>query len=430
MPGSQEPDHERRRPVRGVLPEPEPLLSACANGPRRGSFYRVAETKLDGNERRYLNECIDTNWISSQGPFVERFEAAFAPQAGCEFAVACSSGTAALHLTLASLGIGPADEVIVPTFAMIATANSVRYTGAKVALVDAEPDYFNIDPGLVEASITPRTKAMIVVHTYGHPAEMPRLLDLARARGLHLIEDAAEAHGAELLGARVGGFGIAGTFSFYANKIIATGEGGMVTTNDAPLATMMRRLRAHAFNSDIHFLHDYVGFNYRMSNLQAAVGLAQTERFPAAVAARRRLRDAYDERLRSIPGLQLPTEAKEARSVFWVYSLRVGPAFGCGRDMLRAELARRGVETRSFFIPIHLQPAYSDQFSLQRFPVSEHLCKTGLYLPSSETLGNHDVDWICDQITSIHRSVTGRALSPNQSLSDGAGPPVIRHPRP
>jgi perosamine synthetase len=412
VPDSDDPAGARQRLRDGLLPAPEPPLSPCPDGPRQGGVYRVAETKLDGNERRYLNECLDSNWISSQGAFVERFEAAFAPQAGCAFAVACSSGTAALHLTLASLGIGPGDEVIVPTFAMIAVANSVRYTGATVALADVEPSYFNIDPGSVEAAITPRTRALIVVHTYGHPAQMGRLRDLAGMHRLHLIEDAAEAHGAELGGARVGGLGIAGTFSFYANKIITTGEGGMVTTNDAALATTMRRLRGHAFSSDVHFFHEHVGYNYRMSNLQAAVGLAQTERFPAAAAARRRLREAYEDRLRAIPGLSLPTEAAEARSAFWVYHVRVGRAFGCSRDALRDELARRGIETRTFFIPIHLQPPYSPRFYGRRFPVAENLCRDGLYLPSSEALGEHDIDWICAQIAGIRRDRTGAAGLP------------------
>jgi perosamine synthetase len=394
--------------VRRIVPGPEPSLATCADGPRHGGTYPVAETRLDGNERRYLNECIDSNWISSRGPFIDRFERAFASESGCEFAVACANGTVALHLVLAALGLGPGDEVIIPAFTMIATANAVSYTGAAVRLVDADPTDCNIAPDLVEAAIGPHTRAIIAVHTYGHPAQMSRLRDIARAHNLYLIEDAAEAHGAELDGRRTGGLGLAGTFSFYANKIITTGEGGMVTTNDPDLARLVRKLRDHAFSPDRHFWHEHLGFNYRMTNLQAAVGLAQTERLDSMVAARRRLRDNYDARLRSIPGVRLPAETPGALNVFWMYAVRIDPAFGVGRDELRLRLAQRGVETRSFFVPMHLQPIYFDQFRGQRFPVAEALCQTGFYLPTSEALNDSDADWICEQIAEIHRDATGR----------------------
>jgi len=398
--------------MRDLMPGREPRLLHCASGPRKGKIYYVAETRLTGHERDYLNRCIDSNWISSRGSFIPAFERAFAAQAGCDFGVACTSGTVALHLPLAALGLGPGDEVIIPAFTMIAVANAVRYTGAAIRLVDVEPDHLNLDPALVEAAITPSTKAIIAVHTYGHPAQMSRLGALARRHDLHLIEDAAEAHGAEIAGHRVGGLGLAGTFSFYANKIITTGEGGMVTTNDASLARLMRRLRDHAFHPQRHFWHEYAGFNYRMTNLQAAVGLAQTERIDSIVAARRRLRGWYDERLRLIPGLQLPTEARGYRSVFWMYAVRVKPSFPCSSHRLRQELARRGVETRSFFVPIHMQPIYAQHFAGERFPVAERLCQSGFYLPTHEGLDERDVDWICDQIANIRRCAgVGRAVA-------------------
>lgn len=401
------------RAIRDVVPDPEPPLARCPAGPRRGATYPVAETRLAGNERRYLAECIDTNWISSRGPFVTRFERAFAPEAGCEHAVACANGTVALHLALAALGLGPGDEVIVPAFTMIATANAVRYTGAEPVLVDAEPVHGNIDPAHVEAAITSRTRAIITVHIYGHPANMHRLRAIAAVRGLALVEDAAEAHGAELDGARVGGMGAAGTFSFYANKLVTSGEGGMVTTNDAALECVLRRLRDHAFDPERHFWHEYLGFNYRMTNLQAAVGLAQTERLAQIVTARRRLRALYDERLRGIPGLALPGEDAGARSVFWMYAIRVGAAFGTSRDELRRQLAARGIETRTFFVPIHVQPVHFDRYRGRRFPVAEALCRSGLYLPTSESLGERDVDWICGEIAEIHR----RARPPSVAAS-------------
>jgi perosamine synthetase len=404
-------DEEDWRAIRHLVPGRDPVLSRCPDGPRRGGSYPVSETRLDGNERRYLMECIDSNWVSSKGPFVERFEGAFAEEAGCERAVACANGTVALHLVLAALGLGPGDEVILPAFTMIATANAVRYTGASVRLVDADPVHGNLLPDLVEAAITPRTKAIIAVHIYGHPAEMRRLRAIAQAHDLALIEDAAEAHGAELHGQRVGGLGLAGTFSFYANKIVTSGEGGMVTTNDRELERLMRRLRDHGFSPERHFWHEYLSFNYRMTNLQAAVGLAQTERLGEVVAARRHLRALYDERLESIPGLQLPAESRDARSVFWMYALRITEEFGCRRDELRAALAERGIETRCFFVPIHFQPIYFDQFRGQRFPVAEELCRTGLYLPTSQNLEARDVDWICDQIADIHRCMTMRVAA-------------------
>ena len=261
-----------------IIPGAEPSLSRCGDGPRRGKIYPVAETFLVGKERAYLNQCIDSNWISSKGPFVEQFEQAFAHEVGCRHAVACANGTVALHLVLAALGIGPGDEVILPAFTMIATANAVNYTGATIRLVDSEPIHFNVDPVFIERSITKNTKAIIVVHTYGHPAEMCRLLEMAKACSFFVIEDAAEAHGAEISGRRVGSFGLAGTFSFYANKIITTGEGGMVTTNDPEFERIVRRLRDHAFHPERHFWHEYVGFNYRMTNIQAAIGQGQIEK--------------------------------------------------------------------------------------------------------------------------------------------------------
>ncbi len=381
-----------------LLPAVEPALSPCPSGPRKGRTYPVAETHLIGNEKGYLDECVSSNWISSKGPFIDRFETAFAREAGTRHAVSCSSGTTALHLVMSALGLGAGDEVIVPAFTMIACPNAVRYTGATVKLVDAESDHLGMDPASIEAAITPATRAILVVHVYGHPARMDAIHAVARRHGLLVVEDAAEAHGAEYAGKRAGSLGTAGTFSFYANKIITTGEGGMVTTDDAELARLVRTLRDHAFSPERHFWHQYTGFNYRMTNLQAAVGLAQVERLGAIVDARRRLAGWYRERLAHVPGLVVPGEAADSRSVFWMYGIQVEAAFGLTRDALRQRLAGRGVETRSFFIPVHLQPIYFDQFRGQAFPVAERLCRQGLYLPTSEALTEADCDWICRQI--------------------------------
>ena len=389
--------------IRDLIPGPEPTLVPIAGGMRGGRILRVADTLLAGNELRYLTACVETNWISSAGSFVKQFESQFAAAMGCEFGVACSSGTAALHLALAALGVGPNDEVIIPTFTMIATANAVAYTGATPVLVDSEPISWNMDPALVADRITPRTRGIVVMHTYGHPVDMDAIGRLADARSLWILEDAAEAHGAQYRGRAVGSLGTAACFSFYANKIVTTGEGGMVTTNDEKLARMVRRLRDHAFSDERHFWHKYLGFNYRMTNLQAAVGLAQTERLADLVNTRRVNARHYAKRLRGIRGLTLPVESPGTTSVFWMYGVLVEEDFGCSRDELRERLARRGIETRTFFIPIHLQPIYYRAYRGQTYPVADALCQKGMYLPSGATLSDADVDYVAESLARAQR---------------------------
>jgi perosamine synthetase len=393
---------EELAPLRHLIPDAEPRLELPPPGVGgvggAGRILPVADTRLDGNELRYVTECIESSWISSAGRFVGEFEERFAAAMGCRHGVACCNGTAALHLALATLGIGPGDEVIVPAFTMIATANAVSYTGASPVLVDAEPDTANLDVGQLESKVTPRTRAIVVVHTYGHPAEMDAVQAVARRHGLAVVEDAAEAHGAVYRGRPVGSLGDVATFSFYGNKIVTTGEGGMVTTNDPELARVARRLRDHAFSDDRHFWHRYLGFNYRMTNLQAAIGLAQTERLAQLVEARRANARLYHARLSAVRGLSLPGERPEVSSVFWMYALRVEDDFGCSRDELRRRLARQGIETRTFFIPIHLQPIYHRRFRDERFPVSEALCRQGMYLPSGPSLTAAEVGYVAEQI--------------------------------
>jgi perosamine synthetase len=281
---------------------------------------------------------------------------------------------------------------------MIATANAVSYTGATPILVDAETETWNMDVSRIEEKITPRTKAIIVVHTYGHPVEMDAVNEIAKRRGLYVIEDAAEAHGAEYGGRRAGSLGDAASFSFYANKIITTGEGGMLTTNNAELAEVARRLRDHAFSHERHFWHQYRGFNYRMTNMQAAIGLAQTERLPELVERRRRNARIYAETLGGVRGLRLPRECGGAKNVFWMYGILVEEEFGCSRDELRRRLAQQGIETRTFFIPIHFQPIYFAQFKGQRYPVSETLCQKGMYLPSGAGLTESEVRFVAEAV--------------------------------
>jgi perosamine synthetase len=340
----------------------------------------------------YVEQCLQTNWISSAGGFVRRFEAEFAHAVGCAFGVACSSGTTALHLALAAAGIGPGDEVIVPAFTMIASANACDYVGATAVLVDTDPATWNLDLQQVRERIGPRTRAILVVHTYGQPADMEAVTALAEANALVVIEDAAEAHGAEDGGRRVGSLGDVAAFSFYGNKIITTGEGGMVTTNDPDIAAIARELRDHAFSPERHFWHRFRAFNYRMGNLQAAIGVAQVERLDDLVAARRAHAARYRDLLADVPGLEFPPDDPQRPSVHWVHGLVFGPEFGTSRDEVRGRLAAGGIETRTFFVPLHLQPAYRADHAGRRHPVAERLGATGLYLPSSPSLSGEDLE--------------------------------------
>jgi perosamine synthetase len=366
----------------------------------------VCEPTLGGNEAKYVLDCIESNWISSAGKYIPRFEETFAQACDAGYAVACANGTVALHLALATLGIGPGDEVILPTFTMIATINAITYTGATPVLVDSEPRTWNMDLNHVADKITSRTRAVMPVHTYGHPVDMDPLLEMAERHGFHVVEDAAEAHGAEYKGRKAGSFGHAGCFSFYANKIITTGEGGMITTNDPDLARLARNLRDHAFSEERHFWHKYLGYNYRMTNMQAAVGLAQTEQMDGFVAARRANAARYTAALEQIPGIVTPPQAKWAKSVFWMYSILVEDEFGMTRDQLRAYLADHGIETRTFFIPMHLQPIYHQAYKGQRYPVAEMLCQRGFYLPSASSLTTREIDYVTESVRSAHQQAT------------------------
>jgi perosamine synthetase len=377
----------------------------------RSRVIPVCEPTLGGNEAKYVLDCVESNWISSAGKYIPRFEEAFAEACDARYGVACANGTVALHLALATLGVGPGDEVILPTFTMIATINSVTYTGATPVLVDSEPLTWNMDLNQVADKITPRTRVVMPVHTYGHPVDMGPLLELAERHGLSIVEDAAEAHGADYRGRKAGSLGHAGCFSFYANKIITTGEGGMITTNDPEIARLARILRDHAFSEERHFWHKYLGYNYRMTNMQAAVGLAQTEQLATFVAARRANAARYSAALDRIPGIVTPPEADWAKNVFWMYSILVQDEFGMTRDGLRDCLADHGIETRTFFIPMHLQPIYYQAFKGQRYPVAEMLCQRGFYLPSASSLTAREIDYVTEMVQQAHRGAAGTSAS-------------------
>jgi perosamine synthetase len=389
-------------PLAASIPAPEPELKLVLNRvpavQESQAIIPVCEPTLLGNEEKYVLECVRTNWISSAGSFITRFEKMFADFCETRYAVACTSGTAALQLALYTLGVTTGDEVIIPTFTMIASANTVRHCGAVPVFVDAEPRTWNIDPELIEAAITPRTKAIVPVHTYGHPADMDAILALAERHDLVVIEDAAEAHGARYKGQRTGSLGACGCFSFYANKIITTGEGGMIVTDDEELAVKAKNIRDHAFSKERHFWHRTLAFNFRMTNLQAAIGVAQMERCDWLVERRIHNARLYSARLKEIEGLTLPPETDGIENVFWMYSILVGEEFGISRDALREHLADHAIETRTFFIPMHLQPIYFQPSNIGRFPVAERLCAQGLYLPSSASLTEAQIDLVCEKI--------------------------------
>lgn len=349
----------------------------------------VNEPLLDGNERRYLAECLDTGWISSEGPFVARFEAEFAAVTGRKHGIAVCNGSAALEAAVAALGLGPGDEVIMPTFTIISCAAAIVRAGATPVLVDSDAATWNMRADQIAARITPRTKAIMVVHIYGLPADMDAILSLAQAHNLKIIEDAAEMHGATYKGRPCGSFGDISIFSFYPNKHVTTGEGGMIVTNDEALAARCRSLRNLCFQPGKRFVHEELGWNLRMTNLQAALGLAQLERLDEFVTRKRRMGALYSELLAGIPGVDLPLASLEyADSVYWVYGLVLhgDSRFDAAEAMRR--LGTLGIGTRPFFWPMHEQPVFQKMglFAGESYPVAEHLARRGFYVPSGLAL--------------------------------------------
>jgi perosamine synthetase len=362
--------------------------------------FPVSDPEIGKEELAYVTECVKTGWISSLGPFVGRFERAMAEACGVQYAVATANGTVALHLALAALGISLGDQVIVPDLTFVATANAVAYTGAQVVLADIDPASWNLDPDKLEVLITSRTKAIIVVHLYGHPCDMRAINAIAKRHHLKVIEDAAEAHGAEYHGRMVGSLSDVSTFSFYANKTVTTGEGGMCLTSNRRLSERMRFLKGHAMSKTRRYFHPEIGFNYRLTALQAAVGLAQVERLSATLERKRRIADWYKNELGEVPGITLPPEAPDVRNSYWMYSVLVGPEYGLSRNALAARLNERGIDTRPFFWPLHRLPAFK---SRQPFPESERIARRGINLPSSPKLSQADVKEISAAIRNLAR---------------------------
>lgn len=347
----------------------------------------VWNTVLDGNELKYVTDCLKSNWISSAGPYITALETSFSRYCGAAHGVTVSSGTAAIHLALLALGIGAGDEVIVPCFNLIVGATTVIWTGAKPVLVDADPDTWCLDPAKIEEKVTPRTKAILAVHMYGHPCDMDPILAVAKKHKLKVIEDGAEAHGAEYKGKKVGALGDIGCFSFYGNKILTMGEGGVLVTNDKAAAEKARLLRNQAFEEP-RFVHNQIGFNYRLTNLQAAIGLAQCEKIEEKVEKKREIGKWYSSLLAGKQGITAAGEAPWAKNVYWMFGVVLSNSFGCSRNRAMKLLREDGVDTRAFFHPMHRQPVFLNGADPRypdirgSYPVSERLGANGLYLPS------------------------------------------------
>lgn len=358
----------------------------------------VAAPALVGNERTYVLDCLDSTWISSSGKYIEHFEQGFADFCRVPYAASCCNGTVALHLALLALGVGPGDEVIVPTLTFVATANAVVYCGARPVFVDVESETWNLDPARIEERLSPRTKGIVAVHLYGHPADMDPIRAIARRHGLFVLEDAAEAHGAEYKGQRVGSIGDIGIFSFYGNKILTTGEGGMVVTRDEALAHRVRQLKGQGMDPKRRYWFPTMGYNYRMTNIQAAIGLAQLEKIDWHIERHRENARWYKELLAGHPLFTVQPEMPWATNAYWMNSIVLDPAFPLSRDQAMAELAKHGIETRPFFYPLHTLPMYLEAAIDGSFPVAESVAARGMNVPSSAMLSQEEISYVADRL--------------------------------
>lgn len=364
-------------------------------------FIPVAAPVFAGNEKKYVLDCLDSTWISSQGEYLDKFEAQFAQFCGVKHAIAVSNGTVALHLALKALGVKETDEVIVPATTFIATANAVVYCGGKPVFADVEADSWTIDPEDVAKKITTRTRGIVPVHLYGHPADMDALFALAKRHSLFILEDAAEAHGAQYHGKMAGALADAAIFSMYANKIITCGEGGLVTTDNDELADYVRLLKGQGMDPKRRYFYPIIGYNYRMTNICAAIGLAQLEMFDWHLNRRLQLASWYKECLNGIPGVTFQSTKPGLTHVFWMFTVLIGDEVGLSAEKIMALLLEHGIETRPVFYPLHRMPPYADEYTNKSLPVSEYLGDHGIILPSWAGLTQSDVRYICDSLKSI-----------------------------
>lgn len=358
---------------------------------------------LSERSKELVRECLETGWLSSAGPFVERFEREFSAYVGVKHGVAVCNGTAALHTALWAAGVREGDEVIVPAFTMIGSIFAIIHAGARPVFVDAEPDGFNLDVSQLEQLVTARTRAIMPVHLFGHPCDMRSVRAFAEAHRLAVIEDAAEAHGATFEGKRAGGLGTVGCFSFYANKIITTGEGGILVTDDSEIASRAKAFRDLCHSAERRFIHTDVGYNYRITNIQAALGLGELASIDTYIAKKRHMAATYAAGLSDLPGLILPSTQANVGNVYWMYAVRVDEArFGMSKDACRAALKARGIDTRDMFYSPSEQPALTKRYgALGPFPRTDALARTGFYLPSGLALDDDDMAYVVAQVREL-----------------------------
>lgn len=368
------------------------------------NFIPVNEPLLNGNEKKYLCQCIDTGWISSEGPFVREFEQKMSEIVGRKHGIAVSNGTAALEIAIQAIGIKEGDEVIMPTFTIISCAMAITKLGAVPVLIDSDPVTWNMNVDEIEDKITNKTKAIMMVHLYGLPIDVDKILKLAQKYHLKVIEDAAEMHGQTYKGKPCGSFGDISTFSFYPNKHITTGEGGMIVTDDEELAERCRSLRNLCFQQDVRYVHDEISGNYRFTNLQAAVGLAQLERLEEFVERKRAMGDYYTERLQGTKGLRLPIARTDyADNIYWVYGLVLEEDIQIDNKKIQKLLAEKGIGTRTFFWCMHEQPVYRNQglFQNETYSNAEYLARKGFYIPSGLALTKEQMDRVVSVLKDV-----------------------------
>ena len=358
------------------------------------NFLPISEPSIGEKEIEYVTDAVKSGWVSSLGKYLDMFEVNFADYCGTKYAVSTSNGTTALHLALVSLGIATNDEVIIPDLTFVATGNAVKYIGAKVVTVDIDEDSLCISPESIKKAITSKTKAIIPVHLYGHPANMEEINKIAKEHNLFVIEDAAEAHGAEVNGKKVGGLSDAGVFSFYGNKIMTSGEGGMITTNDKELYKKMRYLRDHAMSKDKRYWHTEVGFNYRMTNLQAALGVAQLERIDELLAKKNEIFDWYKEELNNVRGVRLNYQAPWAKNVYWVVCIELDGYSRSQRDNFIQKLNAKNIDSRPYFYPISDMQMYENAIT----PITHKVYQKGFNVPSYFDITKKQVEYICNSI--------------------------------
>jgi perosamine synthetase len=367
----------------------------------------VSEPLPDGKELEYVMDCINTGWISSVGSYITRFENDFATYCGRKYGVAVSNGTTALQVACRCMNMQDKNEVIMPTFTIISCAQAIIYEGGKPVLVDSDPETWTMDVDQVDEKITDKTRAIMPVHIYGHPVNMKPIMDLAEDHDLIIIEDAAEAHCAEYKmngnWKKCGSFGDMSCFSFYGNKIVTTGEGGMILTDDKKLAEYMMGLRNLCFLPERRFYHENLGFNFRMTNLQAAMGVAQMERIDLLASTKRSIGKYYTEQMQNIKGIQLPVEKSWATNVYWMYGIVLSQDTGLTAEAAAILLREKGVDTRPFFLGMHEQPVFADMnlFECEKYPVAENLARQGLYLPSGFTLTKDKMDMVVDAVKDV-----------------------------